>query len=121
MSAGGLHYIVAEAGGEVCLLHIRSSLEGFPWEKCRPLLAGSLSEILGCGGLRVSRLVVDDPAQAGGEQVLSVGEGGQHVEVPHPVHVQGGQVGEVSVRSSTVMFYEGDPTLLVPSILLVIL
>ena len=89
-------------------------MEGFPWEELLPFLAGSLSDVLGCLGLRVSRFVVDDPAQAGGQEILSVVEGGQHVEVPHPVHVQGGQVGEVSVRSSTVMFYEGNPTLLVP-------
>ena len=62
-------------------------------------------------------MVVDDPAKASGQEILSVGEGSQHVEVPHPVHVQGGQVGEVRVRPRTAMFYQGNPTLLIPSIL----
>ena len=92
-------------------------MEGFPWEELGPLLTGSLPHIPGLAGLRVSRLVVDDPAQATGQQVLSVAERGQHVEVPHPVHVQGGQVGEVRVRPSTAMFYQGNPALLIPAIL----
>ena len=122
LSARGLQYIVGKGGGEVSLVHIRPSLavEGFPWEELEPLLTGSLSDIPGCSGLRVSRLVVDDPAKAGGQKVLSVGEGSQHVEVPHPVHVQGGQVGQVRVGSGTGMFYQGNPTLLIPSILVLL-
>ena len=98
------------------LVHIRSRLtvEGFPWEKFRPLLAGSLSDLPGCRGLGVPRLVVDDPAQAGGQQILSVGERSQHVKVPGPVDVQGRQVGQVRVRAGTAVFYQGDPTLLIP-------
>ena len=75
----------------------------------------------GSSGLRVSRFVVDDPAQAGGQEILSVVEGGQHVEVPHPVDVQGGQEVQVSVGPSAVVSQEGNPTLLVPQILVFLL
>lgn len=122
LSAGGLHHVVGKGGGEVCLDHILSSLavEGLPWEEFRPLLTGSLPANPGFSGLRVSGLVVDGPAQAGGQQVLPVGEGSQHVEVPHPVHVQGGQEGQVRVRPTTAVFYQGDPALLIPSTLVFI-
>ena len=123
MSAGCIHYIVGKGGGEVCLINIRCRLgmEGFPWEELGPLLTGSLPHIPGLAGLRVSRLVVDDPAQAAGQQVLSVAERGQHVEVPHPVDVQGGQEVQVSVGPSAVVSQEGNPTLLVPQILVFLL
>ena len=60
-------------------------------------------------------MVVDDPGKAGVGQVLLVGEGSQHVDMPDPVHVKRRQELQVRMGTRTVVFYQGNPTLLIPS------
>ena len=79
--------------------------QGYParlahWPGCCPLL---------CGGQTVAR----QPAQDG-LTVQAVGDGGQHVSVPHPVDVQRGAPGQVALRALGDLAQQWQPELFIP-------